>query len=195
MARLLARRGAVLIDADALARQATADPAVMERIEASLGPGLVEAGSLDRARVAARVFSDPEALSRLNAIVHPWVARRRAELEAEAAAARPAPPMVVHDVPLLYEVGLDAEMDTVVVVYAPLETRLERLARRSGLGPAEALARDGAQLPLEEKAARADHVLDNSGSLPELEDQVARLWDELTGAPPASPHQLTDATP
>ncbi len=189
VARLLGAHGAVVIDADALARQATDDPGVLARIEESLGPGLVASGILDRAATARRVFHDPEALAVLNGIVHPWVAQRRLKLETEAANASPMPRVVVHDVPLLYEVGLDAEVDAVVVVYAPLEARLARLAERSGMGREEALARDGAQLPLEEKARRADYVVDNSGTFEELEKQVAHLWEELyarspVGAPP-----------
>lgn len=185
VARLLAARGAVVIDADALAREATADAAVLAEIAAALGAGLVKDGRLDRAATAALVFADPAARRALDSIVHPWVARRRLELEAAAASRRPMPRVVVHDVPLLYEVGLDRAVDVVVVVYAPFEVRARRLARRSGLDREQALARDRAQLPLEEKAARADHVIDNGGDLASLEEQVARLWEELITAPPA----------
>lgn len=193
MARLLAARGAVVIDADALAREATAAGEVLAAVARALGPELVKGGALDRSATAAKVFADPAARATLNAIVHPWVARRRAALEAAAAARRPMPPVVVHDVPLLFEVGLDATMDVVVVVYAPFDVRAERLARRSGLGREEALARDRAQLPLEEKAARADRVIDNAGDLAALEEQVARLWGELLAAPPTGAPPTTGA--
>jgi dephospho-CoA kinase len=189
VARLLAARGAVVIDADALARQATDDPAVLERIRQQLGSELVVAGALDRAATARRVFEDPAARALLDGIVHPWVAERRRRLDAEAAAASPMPRVVVHDVPLLFEVGLDADVDVVVVVYAPLEARLARLARRSGMSRADALARDAAQLPLDEKARRADYVVDNSGTPEALKQEVTHLWEELyarspVGAPP-----------
>lgn len=179
VARLLARHGAVVIDADALARQATDDPAVLERVAAEVGADLVKDGRLDRAATAARVFGDDRARSALNAIVHPWVAARRAELEAELASTEPRPRVVVHDVPLLFETGLERDVDLVVVVSAPLAARVSRLAERSGLTEAEVLVRDAAQLPLAEKMARADYVVDNSGSEQDLEERVAHLWEEL----------------
>ncbi len=189
VARLLAERGAVVIDADALARQATSDPGVLKEVAAALGPDLVVAGVLDRAATAARVFNEPEARELLNGIVHPWVACRRLELEAAAGSRRPPPAVVVHDVPLLYEVGLDADVDVVVVVYAPFDVRAARLARRSGLSREDAAARDAAQMPLDDKVALADFVIDNGGAEANLETQVAHLWDELVarspvGAPP-----------
>lgn len=179
MARLLAARGAYVIDADELARQATADPGVLRRIEAELGPGLVSDGELDRAAVAARVFADPAARSALNAIVHPWVGRRREELQAAALEQDPPPPVIVHDVPLLFEVGLQAGVDVTVVVTAPLHVRAERVRRRSGLSAADVRARDAAQMPEAEKAARAHYVIDNAGDEAALEREVARLWPEL----------------
>ncbi len=187
VARLLAERGALVIDADALARQATDDPAVLARIAEELGDELVVAGEdgrrrLDRAATAGLVFEDPRALAKLNAIVHPWVARRRAEIEAAALASPQPPRVIVHDIPLLYENDLAAGLDLVVVVFAPLAERIARVGRRSGLGPDEVMRRDRAQLPLEEKATRADWVVDNSGDLAALEREVARLWEELTSS-------------
>lgn len=179
VARLLAARGAAVIDADRLAREATADPAVLARIERELGPGLVREGRLDRAATARRVFADEAARGALNAIVHPWVAARRDELERALLAAPDPPPVIVHDVPLLYEAGLDGMFDAVVVVTAPLEARLARVAERDGLPLEEARARDAAQLPLEEKAARAEHVLDNAGDEAALATRVDELWRRL----------------
>ncbi|MFO7545747.1 MAG: dephospho-CoA kinase [Trueperaceae bacterium] len=179
VARLLADHGAAVIDADALARAATDDPDVLARIAASLGDGLVAGGRLDRAATAARVFGDPAALARLNAIVHPWVRARSAERERELLEAVPPPPVIVHDVPLLYENGLDAAMDAVIVVDAPLETRLRRVAERSGASIDDLRARDAAQLPIEEKVARADFVVGNAGDLQELRAAVEALWAKL----------------
>ena len=199
VARALQARGAAVIDADELAREATRDPRVLERIAQELGSEVVARSAdgdayLDRRRTAAVVFDDPRALARLNAIVHPWVRARSAELEQELTRAAQPPPVIVLDIPLLYENGLEAGLDAVVVVTAPLATRIERVvaraATRAGAGAgvvsdeAEAVAadtarRDAAQLPLAHKAARADYVIDNSGDLTALETAVARLWDEL----------------
>lgn len=179
VARLLERRGALVIDADRLAREATDDPEVVQGIAARLGRDLVVEGRLDRAATAARVFADPTALAELNAVVHPWVGARRLQLEEEALRSSRPPDVIVHDVPLLYETGLDEDVDEVVVVTAPLDTRVARVVARSGLSAAEVRARDAAQMRLEEKAARADHVINNSGDEAALERQVARLWAEL----------------
>lgn len=190
VARLLGERGAVVIDADALARQATDDPAVLARVASELGENLLsrsESGShsesggavLDRAATARLVFADAEARAKLNAIVHPWVAARRAEIEAEAAASGESA-VIVNDIPLLFETGLEGEFDVVVVVTAPLAARAARVMARSGLSLEEFERRDGAQLPLEEKARRADLVVDNSGGPAELATEVARLWEVLT---------------
>src|SRR5690554_5440335 len=179
VARLLQAHGALVIDADALARQATDDPEVLASIARELGPGLVVYGRLDRQATARRVFDDPAARAALNGIVHPWVGRRRLELQAAAARTPDPPPVIVHDVPLLFETGLDAAMAATVVVTAPLETRVARVVARSGLPPEEVRARDAAQLPQAEKARRADFVVDNAGDEAALEREVARLWPAL----------------
>ncbi len=181
VARALARRGAVVIDADALARAATEDPAVLERIAAELGDDLVRDGRLDRAATAARVFDDPEAREVLNAIVHPRVAEERETRVREARARRPAPPVIVHDVPLLFEVGLDEDVDLTVAVAAPLATRIARVVERSGLDADEVRRRDASQMPQHEKVARADVVIDNGGDEAALEAQLDRLWRMWVG--------------
>ncbi len=191
VARQLAELGASVIDADALAREATEDPGVLARIARELGADLVVAGprgpELDRSATAARVFGDPEALARLNGIVHPWVRQRAAELMA-ALERSPAPPAaIVHDVPLLFEAGLEGDYDVVVVVDAPPDVRAERLAARSGLSAAEVARREAAQMPAHEKVARADHVLVNAGDLSELRAQVARLWRAITSPRTSGP--------
>lgn len=176
---MLVARGAFLIDADELARAATNDPAVLSRVSAELGGEFVKDGQLERQAVGRAVFADPALLEKLNAIVHPWVAARREELEAEAMQRVEPPPLIVHDVPLLFEVGLDRSVDVTLVVTAPLPIRVRRVAARSGLSDSEVRSRDAAQLPEREKAARADFVIDNAGSEEELEGRVARLWPEL----------------
>lgn len=179
VARLLAELGAFIIDADDLARQATSDPAVLNRISAELGAELVKDGELDRQAVAAAVFADPAARSVLNSIIHPWVGLRRLQLQAEALGQAEPPPVVVHDVPLLFEVGLDKSVDVTLVVVAPLAVRAARVMQRSGLSEEQVRQRDAAQMPQDEKAARADFVIDNSAGEAELEEAVARLWPEL----------------
>ena len=179
VARLFADLGAAVIDADALAREATEDAEVLREITQTFGADLVTDGRLDRARLAAVVFTDPGARKKLNAIVHPWVARERKKQVAALAAQTPPPAVVIHDVPLLFEVGLDAEMDKTVVVDAPIKLRAARASARSNLSEAEVRSRDAAQMPLSEKVRRADFVVDNSGAVGGLEPQVAAIWQAL----------------
>lgn len=190
VARLLAERGAAVIDADALAREATDDPAVLDAVAAALGEDLVVAGRLDRAATAARVFEDRAALERLNAIVHPWVRAKSEERERTLTQSVPPPRVIVHDVPLLFENGLDAGMDVVVVVDAPQEVRLRRVAERSGASIDDLRARDAAQMPLEEKVARADFVVGNAGDLSDLATAVDAVWRKLLAR-----HQAMRETP
>lgn len=179
VARRLAELGAAVIDADALARDATEDPEVLAAIARQLGPDLVVQGRLDRAATARRVFADAGARRRLSAIVHPWVRRASAALREELERSEEAPAVVVLDIPLLFENGLEAGLDAVIVVDAPLELRVARVAARSGLDPDEVRARDAAQMPLADKVARADFVVDNGGSPQQLEAQVDAVWGEL----------------
>jgi dephospho-CoA kinase len=178
VAAALARRGAAVIDADALARRAAEEPATLERIARALGPELVVAGRLDRAATARKVFADADARAALEAIVHPWVRAAAAAQEAALSRSAVPPMMVVHDVPLLFERGLDAAMDATVVVRAPLAVRERRLADRLG-DPAAVRARDAAQWPEAEKAALATFVIDNGGDEDALERHVAALWTAL----------------
>jgi dephospho-CoA kinase len=180
VARRLQARGAAIVDADALARRATRDPEVLARIARELGPELVVEGELDRAATARLVFADPDARARLHAIVHPWV-RRASDARVAALAASPAPPrVVVLDIPLLYENGLEVGLDAVIVVDAPLAQRIERVVRRGELSAAEVEARDAAQMPLAAKVTRADYVVDNAGPEDRLDEAVDALWRELT---------------
>lgn len=177
--RRLAARGALVIDADALARRATDDPRVLAAIADALGADLVVEGRLDRGATARRVFGDAAARRALEAIVHPWVRAAASAAEAAARASDTPPPLVVHDVPLLFETGRDAAMDATVVVTAPLAVRAARLAARSGWDEATVRARDAAQWDPAEKARRATFVIDNAGDAAALDAAVADLWPRL----------------
>ena len=172
----LARLGAVVIDADVLAREVV-EPgtpglaAVVERF----GAEVLDGDRLDRARLGAIVFADPAARRDLERIIHPAVRARAAELE------RAAPPdaIVVHVIPLLVETDQQNDFDRVVVVDADPETQLSRLRSRDGLSREAAQARLAAQASREERRAAADVVLSNSGSVSDLHDQIGRLWAQL----------------
>ena len=177
-ARLVAL-GAALIDSDALAKRATQDRKVLQQIASKLGEDLVENGELDRAKTAERVFKDKAARTILNEIVHPWV-RRQSALEVQRLCAQPRPPKIIlMDIPLLYENKLESTLDAVIVVNASLEKRIGRVMERSGLSEAEVIARDEAQLPLEEKVKRADYVIENGSSLADLNREIENLWQAL----------------
>ena len=178
-AEALRARGVPVVDADVLARAAVAPgtPALAE-IARAFGPGvLTPDGGLDRKKMAAIVFSDPDARRRLEAITHPAVRRAMADETARLAAA--GHDLAFYDTPLLFEVGLEAAVDAVVVVWAPPAVQRARLASRDGLGPAEADARLAAQLPVDEKAARADFVVENVGARDELGPKAERLLADL----------------
>jgi len=182
LAAALARRGAVVIDADALARRATDDPEVLRRVASALGPELVVDGRLDRAATARKVFADADARRALEAIVHPWVRAEAAAQEAALGACDVPPVMVVHDVPLLFETGLDAGMDATVVVSAPRALREARVAARGG-DAADVRARDDAQASEAEKLERASFVVRNDADEIALEREVAALWLALRMLP------------
>ena len=177
VSRRLAGLGAVIIDADAVAREVVAPgtPGLAQVTEA-FGPGVLRPdGTLDRPRLGEIVFADAGLLGKLNAIVHPLVSERMLELEQSA---RPDA-VVVHDVPLLTENKLAGRYDVVVVVDVPPEVQLDRLTRLRGMPEEQARARMGAQGSREQRLAIADIVVDNSGPLAGLDRQVTDLWAEL----------------
>lgn len=172
----LADLGAVRIDADVLAREVVepGTPGLQQVLERFGPSALASDGSLDRAGLAARVFSDPVARADLNAIVHPLVARRFHELMAAA----PESAVIVYEVPLLVETARTGEFDVVVVVQAPLATRLARLAER-GLDEAAARSRISAQATDEQRRAVADLIVVNDRARADLRASAEGLWDEL----------------
>jgi len=177
VSRRLAAQGAILIDADAIAREVVAPgmPGLVA-LTGAFGTGVLQGdGSLDRERLGEIVFADPASLDALNKIVHPLVGQRMVELE------RAAGPdaIVVHDVPLLAENDLAAGYDLVVVVDAPEDVQLDRLTRQRGMSAEQAHARMAAQASRDKRLAVADLVIDNSGSLAELDRQVGDLWAEM----------------
>jgi dephospho-CoA kinase len=180
VARRLTALGAAVIDADVLARQAVeAGSPALQRIADRWGSEvLAPDGLLDRAALRRRVFHDPAELEELNRIVHPAVTQLRTE-QVAAAHAR-GNRVVVCDIPLLFERRLVDEFDRIVLVDASRPVRLERLVRDRGLQDTEAVDMITAQMPAELKRARADFVIDNSGSLAELDVRVADVWAELS---------------
>jgi dephospho-CoA kinase len=179
-ARRFGELGAVVVDADVLARLAV-EPGTpgLDAVVEEFGAGVLDAqGALDRAALARVVFSDAAARARLDAIVHPAVRRLAAEREA-AAATLDAGAVVVHDIPLLVETGQAADFHVVVVVHAPALLRVERLVRLRGMTREDAEARVAAQARDEERLAVADVVLDGSGGDVDLERQVDEVWERL----------------
>jgi dephospho-CoA kinase len=185
VARMLADRGAVIIDADQLAASALEPGSrAYDRVCSLFGDDIVGPdGRLDRAAIASRVFDDPDKRRALESIIHPEVFRMLAEA---VEAYRQADDVVVFDVPLLVETGFQDAVDVVVVVTASRETQLDRATGQRAMSRADADARIEAQVPESERVAVADLVLHNDGTLEELEAQVRRLWTELqrrAGAP------------
>lgn len=178
VARLLERRGAAVIDADQLAREAVARGTPgFERVVEVFGTDVVTPeGDLDRPALAARIFSDPLQKAALEAIVHPEVARRFGE---QVDTFRGTERIVVYVTPLLVELGLAPAFDVVVVVTASPHLRVSRVASDRGLSPDEVRGRLAVQATDEQRAEVADVLIDNDGSLADLEPQVDRLWNDL----------------
>lgn len=175
VAVLLAERGAVVVDADRIAREVVepGTPGLAAVAEAFGSDVLTAEGALDRPALAAVVFGDPAARARLDGIVHPLVRARSVEILGSL----PADAVVVQDIPLLVETGQAGSFDLVLVVEADVDTRVARLVQR-GLGEDDARARIAAQATDEQRRAVADVVLDNSGTQEGLAAQVDRFWAE-----------------
>jgi dephospho-CoA kinase len=178
VSRMLAERGAVVVDADGLARRAVepGTPGLQKVVEA-FGPDVLKAdGSLDREAVAARVFADEDARRLLESVTHPEVFRLYHD---ELDRYRDTDEIVVFDAPLIVEAGAADGFDVLIVVSAPVEEQVRRLVADRGMAEDAARARIAAQYPLEKKEALADVVIRNDGSVEDLEPQVERLWADL----------------
>jgi dephospho-CoA kinase len=179
IARMLADRGATVIDADLLAREAVEpETQALKDIVKRWGKDVLkEDGSLDRAALRQIVFADQSELDALNRIVHPGVTRLR---DREIARARErGDPIVICVIPLLFERNIVDEFDAVVLVDAPRPLRLERMVATRGMEATDAMNMIASQMPAELKRARADYVIENNGSLQDLERDVDALWSSL----------------
>lgn len=175
VARMFADEGVPVFDADAAVHILQGPGgALLEVIEAEF-PGSTGPGGVDRARLGELVFGDPEALARLEAIVHPAVAAMRSQFLIEHANA----PIIVFDIPLLFEKGGESRVDQVVVVSAPAEIQRERVLARPGMTPEKFAHILSLQVPDAEKRAHADHVIDTSGSLDSTRRAVGELVKQL----------------
>lgn len=185
VSRRLAAQGAVIIDADLIAREVVAPGTDgLAEVISTFGPGVLRPdGGLDRVALGDIVFADSQKLDALNAIVHPRVGARMREIEDAAGTGS----VIVHDVPLIAENGLASGYDLVVVVDVPPRIQLDRLVRLRGMSREQAQARMAAQASREQRLAIATIVVDNSGSLAELDRQVGELWAELRRRMPVRP--------
>ena len=173
--------GAAIVDADEASHAvyATGNPG-FDAVVAEFGSDVVRNGQIDRAKLGELVFHDESARRRLNAIVHPlvreWMAARTAEADRDGAS------VVIHDVPLLFENGLEPLYSDVVLVYVPPRVQLRRLVDGRGLSQELARSIIAAQMPIDEKRSRARHVVDNSGDRDKTRAQVEKLWAEISPA-------------
>lgn len=178
VAAMLADRGAVVIDADAIARELVEPGApALDALVAEFGPQiLADDGSLRRSELARIAFADPSATDRLNAIMHPLIrqeSRRRLDAASDAQ-------FVVYDMPLLLETGQQDLVDAVLVVDVPGEMQVQRAVGVRGLDEEDVRRRMAVQASRAERLAAADHIIDNSGSLADTEQQVQEMWEALT---------------
>jgi dephospho-CoA kinase len=179
VARMLEERGVPVIDADVLARDAVAEgsPALAAIVSRWGSRMLAADGSLDRAALRRVVFASAEERRVLESIVHPEIKARREELVEAARARRER--VVVCDIPLLFEAGLEKDVDAVLLVDAPREARLERIVRDRGLNRADALAMVDAQWPSDAKRAKSSYIIDNDATLETLRDRVEDTWRSI----------------
>ncbi len=180
VAEMLREMGAVVIDADEAAHAVYAPGTPgFDAVVREFGPEFVREGVIDRRLLGGLVFADEEARQRLNAIVHPLVRDWMAERTREAF--ERGVEIVVQDVPLLFESGLEGLFSSVVLVWAPPEVQLDRLVRSRRVPGERARAMIAAQMPIDEKRRRAHHVIDNSGTIEQTRTQVEEMWAQMSG--------------
>jgi dephospho-CoA kinase len=189
VARVFASRGAKVIAGDELAHQALRQGEIKEAIVRRWGKELLDPhGEVNRRRLAAIVFADPHERRALEELVHPWI-RQHIQAEARAAQDNPTVPLIVLDAAIMLEAGWNAVCDRLVYIEAPVKLRRQRVAEQRGWSAQEMEAREQAQMPLTEKAAHADHVLENSASLEHLirqVDELLRVWGVSVRASPGT---------
>lgn len=180
VAGMLRELGATVIDADEATHAVYApDTPGFDAVVREFGPEFVRDGAIDRRLLGALIFADEEARQRLNAVVHPlvrdWMAARTVE------AIERGVEIVIQDVPLLYESGLEGLFSSVLLVWTPPEVQLQRLVSGRGIPAERARAMIAAQMPIDEKRRRSHHVIDNSGSIEQTRSQVEETWAQITG--------------
>lgn len=175
VAAIFARLGAFIIDTDSLGREVVAPGSGALSEIAVLWPSAVKEGTLDRTALAEIVFRQPAELERLNALLHPRIRKLAADRESGAKPGQP----IVHVVPLLFETGYDSLVDKSVLVAAPLEERIARIVERDGMSGNEARARVAAQIAPEAARTRADYVIENNGTLEQLEARTRAVYEAL----------------
>lgn len=173
-AAYLKELGAFIIDSDVLAQEVVEEPGVRQQLQ-NLWPAVFHGNILDRKALRRIVFSSKEEREKLNRMLHPLIRQRMMDIVGKC-----GQNVCVLVVPLLIEVGFDRQMDEVWVVNAPEETQIERLMKRDGIAREEALAMLESQMPLQEKLARADFIIHNSGSLDEMKRQIKTKWESLS---------------
>jgi len=179
VSNMFRERGALIIDADVIAREVVepGKEAWQKIIECFGREILLENQEIDRAKLGSIVFTDEKARQQLNAIVHPAVRKRMNELALAGEAA--GKPLIIFDIPLLFESKLEHLVEKIIVVYCPEEKQLERLMKRNGFSEIEAMNRIKSQISIEEKKKKGDFVIDNSGSIEETEKQVDAIYSRL----------------
>jgi dephospho-CoA kinase len=182
VAKALEQHGAVVVDADQLARDVVeAGTKTLERLVGAFGEEILQSdGSLNRERLGQMVFADTKVRATLNQIVHPEIARKSIAV-LQRLRERDDIPLVVYEAPLLFEVGAETRVDKVLVVKIDSKEQLKRLMSRDHLGEVEAKQRIAAQMSQDKKLARADYVIDNSGTISDVLLQVEKLWPKLVG--------------
>jgi dephospho-CoA kinase len=182
VANMFADLGAVCIDADIVSREVVASGTkALADIAQTFGPDIVRNGELDREALGRLVFADSQARVKLNAIVHPQVRARTAELIDQALNANPNA-VVIYAIPLLVEASSGRTFDKVITVSASVESRIQRMISQRGMTEADAQARIASQADESERLAIADYVIDTNGTLDDTQRQVTEIWHELTSA-------------